>query len=165
MPATWVTPVRCTASGLRCMANGGWSMPWLETVAVEQREAFLRDRGVRVYSVTELCARYGISRKTGYKWLSRFVEGGRLALRDRSRAPLRCPHRIPAASAELICTARRAHPTWGPAKLLDWLAARHPGFMRPAVSTAGGLLPRRGPLEKNRPRPPPVPPRGGPRRP
>src|SRR5262244_298349 len=150
MPAAWVTPVRYTPDGLRCMANGGWSMPWLETVAVEQREAFLRDCGFGVYSITELCVRYGISRKTGYKWLARFVEGGRRALRDRSRAPHRCPHRIPAATAELICAARRTHPTWGPAKLLDWLAARQPDFVRPAVSTAGDLLARRGLVKKRR---------------
>jgi len=132
------------------MANGGWSMPWLETVAVEQREAFLRDRALAVYSVTELCARYGISRKTGYKWLARFLEDGRGGLRDRSRAPHRCPHRIAAATAELICAARQAHPTWGPGKLLDWLAARHPDFVRPAISTAGDLLARRGLVKKRR---------------
>jgi transposase len=90
-------------------------MPWLETEAVEQRVRFVRDTQLGVYSVSELCERYGISRKTGYKWLSRFAEGGRLALQDRSRAPRHCPHRIPAATAELICAARRAHPTWGPA--------------------------------------------------
>ena len=125
-------------------------MPWLETVAVEQREAFLRDRAVAVYSVTELCARYGISRKTGYKWLARFLEDGRGGLRDRSRAPHRCPHRIAAATAALICAARQAHPTWGPGKLLDWLAARHPDFVRPAISTAGDLLARRGLVQKRR---------------
>ena len=125
-------------------------MPWLETVAVEQREAFLRDRALAVYSVTELCARYGISRKTGYKWLARFLEDGRGGLRDRSRAPHRCPHRIAAATAELICAARQAHPTWGPGKLLDWLAARHPDFVRPAISTAGDLLARRGLVKKRR---------------
>jgi putative transposase len=125
-------------------------MPWLETVAVEQREAFLRDRALAVYSVTELCARYGISRKTGYKWLARFLEDGRGGLRDRSRAPHRCPHRIAAATAALICAARQAHPTWGPGKLLDWLAAHHPDFVRPAISTAGDLLARRGLVKKRR---------------
>jgi transposase InsO family protein len=125
-------------------------MPWLETEAVEQRVRFVRDTQLGVYSVSELCERYGISRKTGYKWLSRFAEGGRLALQDRSRAPRHCPHRIPAATAELICAARRAHPTWGPEKVLDWLALRHPGFARPAISTAGDLLARRGLIKKRR---------------
>lgn len=125
-------------------------MPWLETEAVEQRERFVADCGQGIYSVTELCARYGISRKTGYKWLARAEAEGRLGLHDRSRAPHRCPHRIAAAPAELICAARRAHPTWGPGKLLDWLARRHPAFVRPAISTAGDLLRRRGLVKARR---------------
>ena len=52
-------------------------MPWLETAPVEQRERFVRDERLGLYSMTELCDRYGISRKTGYKWLGRFDEGGR----------------------------------------------------------------------------------------
>src|SRR4029453_17060934 len=49
-------------------------MPWLETSPVEQRERFIRDHQLELYTMAELCTRYGISRKTGYKWLPR-VEG------------------------------------------------------------------------------------------
>lgn len=52
--------------------------------------------------------------------------------------------------AELICAARQAHPSWGPGKLLDWLAPRHPRLRWPAVSTAGDLLARRGLVTKRR---------------
>ena len=69
-------------------------MPWLETAPMEQRERFIRDERLALYTMTELCERYGISRKTGYKWLARFDEGGRAGLGDRSRAPHQCPHRI-----------------------------------------------------------------------
>ena len=85
-------------------------MPWLEATPMEQRERFIRDQQNGLYTMTELCDRHNISRKTGYKWLDRFDAGGRAALGDRSRAPHRCPHRIPSAVAELICTARRQHP-------------------------------------------------------
>ena len=125
-------------------------MAWLETAAVEQREQFIEDCGSRLYTVTELCARYGISRKTGYKWLARFDAGGRAALGNRSRAPHHCPHRIASATADLICAARRTHPTWGPGKVLDWLARRHPDFPRPATSTAADLLARRGLVKRRR---------------
>lgn len=125
-------------------------MPWLETAAMEQRERFVRDVQLGLYPVTELCERYGISRKTGYKWLARYDEGGRRALGDQSRAPHHCPHRIAPAIAELICTARRTHPSWGPRTLLDWLEPRHPDFERPATSTAGDLLARRGLVKKRR---------------
>ena len=73
-------------------------MPWLETSPVEQRERFIRDHRLELYSMVELCTRYGISRKTGYKWLDRFEEAGRQGLRDRSRAPRRCPTASPMRS-------------------------------------------------------------------
>jgi len=129
-------------------------MPWQETSPVEQRERFIADHRRGLYTMTELCARYGISRKSGYKWLERFEEGGRGGLRDRSRAPHHCPHRISRDVAQLICAARRAHPSWGPEKLLAWLAPRHAGIAWPAVSTAGDLLARRGLVKKRRRRRP-----------
>jgi putative transposase len=49
-------------------------MPWLETSPVDQREKFIRDQRLDLYAMSELCARYGISRKTAYKWLARFDE-------------------------------------------------------------------------------------------
>ena len=125
-------------------------MPWLETAPMEQRERFVRDHQLALYSMAELSARYGISRKTGYKWLDRFDRGGREGLGDRSRAPLRCPHKITDAVATLICEARRRHPSWGPDKLLDWLSPRHPMVDLPAVSTAGDLLARKGLVKKRR---------------
>jgi transposase-like protein len=88
-------------------------MPRLEATPMEQRERFIRDHASGLYTMTELCARHTISRKTGYKWLERFDEGGRAALGDRSRAPLHCPHRMAADVADLICGARRQHPSWG----------------------------------------------------
>ena len=62
-------------------------MPWLETAPMEQRTRFIDDWQRGLYTMTELCARYNVSRKTGYKWLARFDGGGRPALADRSRAP------------------------------------------------------------------------------
>jgi transposase InsO family protein len=100
--------------------------------------------------MTELCERYSISRKTGYKWLERFEQEGRKGLADRSRAPHRCPHRISPEMWRLICEARRRHPNWGPAKLLDWLGPRFPEGDLPAVSTAGDLLARHGLVKKRR---------------
>src|SRR2546427_6136984 len=109
-------------------------MPWLETVPMEQRTAFITDHQQGLYAMTELCARYGISRKTGYKWLKRFAEDGRRGLADRSRAPHRCPHRIAADLADLLCGTRRKHPDWGAGKLIDYLGPRHPDLAWPAIS-------------------------------
>ncbi|HXZ71052.1 MAG TPA: IS481 family transposase [Streptosporangiaceae bacterium] len=121
---------------------------------MDQRERFIVAQRHALYTMTELCAHYGVSRKTGYKWLDRFQEGGRAALRDQSRAPHHCPHKISADLAALLCSARRAHPTWGPGKLRDWLAPRQPGVRWPALSTMEDLFARAGLVKKRRRRRP-----------
>ena len=123
-------------------------MPWKETSPMIERLQFVRDSQGGMYDMSELCERYGISRKTGYKWLERFEEEGKQGLRDRTRAPKHCPHRISDAVAKAICSARAAHPTWGARKLLSWLSERHPRMLLPAISTAGDLLQREGWVKK-----------------
>ena len=129
-------------------------MPWLETVPVTQRARFIDDHRLGLYDMTELCARYAVSRKTGYKWLARYDAGGRPALQDRRRAPHSCPHKITEPVTQLLLTARRQHPDWGPEKLLQWLEPRHPHVTWPAISTAGDLLARHGLVKKRRRRRP-----------
>lgn len=118
---------------------------------MQQRERFIADHRSAPYSMTELCAHYGISRRTGYKWIRRFEDEGRAGLADRSHAPHHSPHRISPRMAALILEAKRSHPAWGPVKLLDWLRPRHPNIRRwPAASTAGDLLARAGLVRKRR---------------
>jgi transposase len=121
---------------------------------MEERKQFIEDHRLGLYDMKELCDRYGVSRKTGYKWLERFEEEGRRGLANRSRAPHRCPHKISDEVASVICESRRKHPEWGPRKLLDWLQPRHPALELPAASTAGDLLARRGLVKKRRRRRP-----------
>jgi transposase InsO family protein len=100
---------------------------------------------------------YGVSRRVGYKWLARFEEEGRQGLRDRSRAPHHCPHRIRPELAELLCAFRRAHPFWGARKLLRILSQRHRDIRDwPAPSTTADLLARRGLVQRRRRRRTPV---------
>ena len=101
-------------------------MPWLETVAMDQRLQFVQDALSDRFTMTALCARYSVSRRTGYKWLARYAEEGRQGLQDRSRAPHHCPHKISAQMTALFCDLRGAHPYWGARKLLAVLARRHP---------------------------------------
>ena len=65
-------------------------MPWMETAPMEQRERFIADDQRGHFSRAELCQRYGISRKTGYKWLQRHAEAGLPGLQDRSHAAHTC---------------------------------------------------------------------------
>jgi putative transposase len=117
---------------------------------MKERMRFVTDSERDLYSMVELCERYGISRKTGYKWMDRYEREGPDGLRERSRAPRHCPHRIAADVAAAICAGRRQHPSWGPEKILHWLKRRHPELAMPATSTAGDLLARRGLVKKRR---------------
>lgn len=111
---------------------------------MQERMRFIQAHDEGVYSMTELCRQYGVSRKTGYKWLHRYREGGSVALLDRSRAPRSTPHAITEPVAALLLETRRKHPSWGPRKLLRCLSNRHPTIKLPAASTVGDLLKRHG---------------------
>src|SRR3989304_4768537 len=132
-------------------------MPWTETAPMKERMRFVTDWERGLYSMVELCERYGVSRKTGYKWIARYEGDGLDGLRDRSRAPHQCPHRMAGGGAQGICAGGRQHPSWGPDKILQWLKRRHPAMELPATSTAGDLLARQGLVKKRRGRRPPPP--------
>jgi len=119
-------------------------MPWSETTPMTERVRFIADLESTLYTMTELCRCYGISRTTGYKWAERFVADGPRGLEDRSRAPKSCPHQTEAQVVEALVAAREKHPRWGPRKLLAILAKRHPEWSWPAASTAGEILKRHG---------------------
>ena len=126
-------------------------MPWKESVAMDERLPFVRDALRDRFTMSELCARYGVSRRIGYKWLARYDAEGRRGLADRSRAPQHCPHKLNDAMTELLVAAREAHPFWGARKLLTVLAAKHPRIGSwPAPSTVADLLARRGLVHKRR---------------
>ncbi|HWR53741.1 MAG TPA: IS481 family transposase [Bryobacteraceae bacterium] len=120
---------------------------------MEERLKFVADALSDRYTMSELCARYGVSRRVGYKWLSRFREEGQRGLLDRSRAPHHCPHAIRPEIEAMVCTLRQEHPFWGARKLLAVLQRRHPRRQHwPAASTVADLLARRGLVLKRRPR-------------
>jgi transposase len=86
-------------------------MPWDESTRMRQRARFLLELSSCLYTMTELCTRFGISRKTGYKWADRFAEEESFDLRDRSRRPRSCPHRTPeAVEAQLVELRRSIRP-------------------------------------------------------
>lgn len=109
---------------------------------MSERLAFIRACLDRSERIVEICDRFGVSEKTGQKWLKRFREEGSSALADRSRARIRQPHRITPEVAERIITLRRKYPLYGPAMLRDWLRLHEPGEHWPAASSIGELLKR-----------------------
>jgi putative transposase len=119
-------------------------MPWAETKTMDLRVCFIAACLRAEEPMSRLCERYGISRKTGYKWLERYQAGGTLGLEDRSSAPHVSPHRIAPEAAEQLLALRKLRPHWGPLKLLAILKDRAPEMVWPAASTVGDLLRREG---------------------
>jgi len=125
-------------------------MGWTETGVVDERMRFMIAVEARRESFATVCRQFGVSRKTGYKWLARYQETGVAGLVDRSRAPLHHPQTIPPGIAEHCLQVRRTHPTWGPVKVRAWLARRQPQTKWPAASSIGEVFDREGLTVKRR---------------
>ena len=119
-------------------------MPWKEITAMCQKRTFVAAAIQRETSFTALCQAYGISRKTGYKWLSRYLEGE--GLDERSRRPHSCGGKTLPETEELILNERAKHPTWGPRKLRRSLENQHYTGL-PCKSTIENILKRNGCIE------------------
>jgi transposase-like protein len=92
-------------------------MPWNQVSIVEQRLRFLIEASQRTETMIDLCRRYGVSRKTGYKWLKRYQQSGTLAgLKDQPRRPQRSPRRTGAEQAQRVL-AVRDQKGWGADKI------------------------------------------------
>jgi putative transposase len=119
-------------------------MVWMETCAVDERMRFVIAAEKHEESFAAVCRRFGVSRRVGYKWLSRYQEAGVEGLRDHSRSPRHHPQAIAEDIAEQCLVVRRAHPTWGPRKVLAFLERQLPGTGWPVASTIGELFDREG---------------------
>lgn len=127
-------------------------MPWTTSSPMDQKTQFIADYLRQTLSVTELCQHYGISRKTAYKWISRYHDAGISGLQARSRKPHACPHQTDSELVAALLDARRHHPSWGAKKLLKLLSNQHPERPWPARSTVCDLLACHGLIKKPRQR-------------
>jgi transposase InsO family protein len=128
-------------------------MPWQEMLLMDQRVQFIADYQHDVFAVAELARRYGISRKTAYKWIDRYDADGPAGLVDRSRRPTHSPQETPEMIVLALLAVRRHHPTWGAKKLLKIVATRQPTWILPARSTVCEFLDRAGLITAARRRP------------
>jgi putative transposase len=125
-------------------------MPWSQTSPMDQRTQFIADYLRKVLSITELCDLYGISRKTAYKWIDRYLRQGPAGLEEHSRRPHSSPNRTSDEVTEALLQARRRHPSWGGKKLLALVHKRHPSWDLPHRSTVCDILNRHGMVAKQR---------------
>ena len=124
------------------------AVAWKETCVVEQREQFIQEMLRSEKSFRDLCAEYGISEKTGYKWKKRFEENGKAGLVDHSRAPLTSPKGLPEDTVIGLLRLKRAHPHWGPKKILAIYAKSHTN--PPSLSSVNRVFRKAGLIKKRK---------------
>jgi len=117
---------------------------------MDERIGFIGDHLSELWTMTELCERYEISRKTGYKWLGRYAEFGPAGLMERPRAPLVHGRATAQHLVDAIVGLRKKRKSWGPRKIIAKLSARQPDVDWPSASTAGEILKRAGEVKGRR---------------
>lgn len=120
-------------------------MPWEERTVEKSREDFIHEVSEGEETISGLCRKYGISRKTGYKWLHRIGTGE--GLKDKSRIPFHMPNKTPDEVEEQIIRERQNHPGWG-ARKLKLVLERKGCCGLPAASTISNILKRNGYIDR-----------------
>ena len=116
-------------------------MPWKECSVVSCREEFVGWARAEGAKMSKLCGRFGVSRKTGYKWLERYASAGASGLLNRSRRPRASPGRTSEDMVGRILAVRAEHAAWGGRKIRRVLLnAGHQGV--PSASTITAILHR-----------------------
>jgi transposase len=93
---------------------------------------------------TEICRKFGISTKTGCKWLTRFKEHGAAGLADLSRAPKNPANKVDESVKKRILKLKEKHKYWGAYKIMTLYANKYPGEHVPARSTIEDLFKKEG---------------------
>jgi putative transposase len=119
-------------------------MPWRQPSPMDQTTPFIADDLRDRLSMTELCERYRVSRKTGYTWVDRDLTHGPQGLEARSRRPSTSPRHTPDSVVATIREARPRQPSWGAKTLVAILRTRPPRWPWPARSTVCDILSRHG---------------------
>jgi transposase-like protein len=92
-------------------------MPFEGRSAMSLKAEFVRLAMVEGGNMSELCARFGVCRGTGYKWLERFRQHGEEGLAERSRRPHSSPAQTDVQLEVAVLDVRHEHPAWGGRKI------------------------------------------------
>ncbi len=117
-------------------------MPWEAMSKLDLRREFVMLARREGANIRQLCRRFSIAPKTGYKWIARFRDAGENGLGDKSRRPLSSPRRSSAEVEGAALAVRQAHPAWGGRKIRRVLERE--GIETPAASTITAILRRNG---------------------
>lgn len=115
-------------------------MPWECRSMEDQRKEFAQAAAM-CSNFSALCREYGITRKTGYKWIERYEAD--LPMSDQSRRPHTSPGRTPETIELLILAVRAENPGWG-AKTIRSVLERKGYTELPCIKTVNNILNRYG---------------------
>ena len=121
-------------------------MPWREVTSMSLRKELVVLSMRQGANISILSQRFGISRKTAYKWLQRYRLQGDAGLLDQSKRPRKSPDKTPAPMEEAILNLRDQHPAWGGRKLRHILESVFPVAV-PSPSTITNILRRNGRID------------------
>jgi transposase InsO family protein len=127
-------------------------MPWTEVNRVDERMKFVMRALMKEESFTHLCREFGITPKTGYKWLDRFKEDGRAGLNDLSRRPKKSPRDTAEEVVTELVRLKMKRMAWGPKKIRRIYGMSHPGEELPSLSTVSRILSKSGLVKERRKR-------------
>lgn len=122
-------------------------MPWKETDKMQQKELFIKEMLKQNKPFKHLCAEFGISEKTGYKWKTRFYEMGKVGLIEESRNPSH-DNQIDGDTAAELIRIKNAHKLWGPKKIREIYSKIFSNKVTPSLSSVKRILKKAGLVEK-----------------
>lgn len=119
-------------------------MPWRNTSIMEERVFFINEYRSGIWTMTDLCKEFGISRPLGYKYVRRYEQFGIDGLISISKRPHDIPNKTPQNIERLIVAFRKKHPRYGALKILVKLTERYPEKVFPSIPTINNILYRNG---------------------
>jgi transposase InsO family protein len=125
-------------------------MPWKITEPMDQKIQLIAEWQQEQYSITDLSKKYGVSRKTVYKWCLRYEKQGIDGLKDQDRTPKHSPNKTAEDILKLIVNEKLKNRKRGPKKIYYQLKQQYPGIEFPVPSTISHWLKENGLVNKRK---------------
>ena len=129
-------------------------MPWKMEKPMDQKIKLISLWLEEKFNITELSIKFGVSRKTIYKWINRYNREGVKGLEEKKRAAHTHPNITGTVKVERIIEYKLSHDKWGPKKIVNCLGRKYPKESWPSASTAGEWLKRNGLVKSRKKRTP-----------
>lgn len=126
-------------------------MPWKVTNKMNEKTQFAIEAQTSD-NFTSLCKKYGISRKTGYKWKERFLRDGINGLSEQSRRPKKHKNQLTEETVCKLIRIKNAHTHWGPKKIKELYCKANPNAPHPSLSSVKRIFEKSGLVKKRKTR-------------